>query len=103
MSLIVSGTSQFLAGQKRIGIAWFLVFPFCGLFIFWCLASPLVPGDLPGLILWFLSMVLWIMMLVKSYRPIPRLRFPGWTVFIALAIFVHVYLLDGVRVFFSPV
>ena len=102
LSVVVPGASQFLAGQKLVGIVWFLAVLFSGLFVVWCLASPLVPGDLPGLIFWLLSMVLWMVMLVRSYQPIRRLRFSGWAVFISLAVFVHIFLLRGIHVFFRP-
>lgn len=89
-------------GQKLAGVMWFLVTLFSGLSAVWCLASPLVPGDLPGLIAWIISISLWILMLVKSYKPIPRLKVSAWCGYILIAIFIHVFLIDGIHLFFRP-
>jgi signal peptidase I len=84
LSLFLSGASQFLAGKRLQGIAWFIVLPLLISAGGWCLASPLVSGDLLGFILLAASIVLWIVMLIKSYRPVPRLRWVGWIGFVAL-------------------
>ena len=102
LSLFISGTSQFLVGKKLAGITWFLAILFSGLFVVWCLTSSLVPGDLPGEIAWFFSISLWIVMLVKSYQPVPRLRRSAWCGYILFVVFVHLFLIDGIRVFFRP-
>jgi signal peptidase I len=102
LSLIVSGTSQFLAGKKRLGISWFLAVLFSGLLVVWCLTSSLMPGDLPAVIAWLFSITLWIVMLVKSCQPIPRLRLSVWCGYILFAVLVNLFLIDGIRVFFRP-
>jgi signal peptidase I len=102
LSFFISGTSHFLSGKKAIGITWFFAVLFSVLFAVWCLTSSLVPGDLAGLIAWIASIYLSILMLVKSYRPIPRLRFPVWCGYILIAAFINLFLLDGIHFFFRP-
>src|SRR5215467_12171616 len=78
LSLFISGASQFLAGRKFNGLAWFLGLLILTTSCVWCLASPIVPGDFAALILWIISVIMWIVMLVKSYQPVPRFRWHGW-------------------------
>jgi signal peptidase I len=102
LSLFVSGAAHFLAGQKLAGVRWFSAILFSGLVAVWCLASTLIPGDLPGLFAWIVGMTLWIVMLVKSYRPVPRLKFSAWCGYILSAALIHLFLFDGIHVFFRP-
>jgi len=84
LSFFISGASQFLAGDKLAGIGWFLIIGLLSLGGVFCLASPSIPGDLPAFILFAIAALLWIIMLVKSCRPIPRLRWISWVGFIFL-------------------
>jgi signal peptidase I len=84
LSFFISGTSQFLAGEQFIGIGWFIIIGFLSFGSIFCLASPSIPGDMPAFVLFAITSVLWIIMLIKSYRPIPRLRWIGWISFIFL-------------------
>src|ERR1035438_2211174 len=74
LSFFIIGTSQFLAGEKFIGIGWFVILGLLSFGSVFCLASLSIPGDMPAFILFAITFVLWIIMLVKSYRPIPRFR-----------------------------
>ncbi|HEY1718048.1 MAG TPA: signal peptidase I [Verrucomicrobiae bacterium] len=89
LSLFLSGASQFLAGKRIQGIAWFVGLPLLAIIGAWYLASPIAPGNLPGFTLLAASIVLWIVMLVKSYRPIPHLRWFGWIGFICLFLLLY--------------
>ena len=102
LSFFISGASQFLTGQKFNGIAWFLALLLLSVGCIWCLASRVVSGDLPAFILWIVSIVLWIVMLVKSYRPVPRFRWFGWIIFILLALLVEEAIFHGLHSFYCP-
>lgn len=102
LSFFISGASQFLSGKRRDGVAWFLVLPLLSAGCIWCLASPVVSGDLPAFVVWIITIVLWIVMLVKSYRPVPRFRWFGWIIFILLALSVEEAVFHGLRTFFRP-
>lgn len=88
LSLLLSGAGIFLAGERRTGLKWF-----SGLTALWLvtmIATPL-PGipALPVLVtLSCCGFALLGWMLVRSYRPIPKLGFKGWVIFFGLAIAV---------------
>jgi signal peptidase I len=90
LSFFIIGTSQFLAGEKFIGIGWFVIIGLLSFGSVFCLASPSIPGDMPAFIFFAITFVLWIIMLVKSYRPIPRFRWIGWMGFIFLFLILSV-------------
>jgi signal peptidase I len=102
LSFFVSGTSQFLAGQRWLGVVWFLALLVAIFFACWCLASPLIPGDLPGLSIWLMAIALWIVMLVKSFRPIPRLRRSAWCGYILLAVILNLFSDKVIFIFDRP-
>ena len=82
---LVNGAAHFLAGKKRAGVAWF-----AGLLILQflypvCLAASKIPSLLPGFILAVFTVGLWIFMLIRSYRPVPRLKLWGWVLLIVLS------------------
>jgi signal peptidase I len=78
VSLFVPGAGVFLSGRRKAGIAWF-----CGL-IGLSLANdalaplPFLPGVWHVWILGLLSLVMWVLMLVKSGQPIPHLDWTRW-------------------------
>lgn len=102
LSFFLSGSSHFLTGQKVAAVVWFSILQFSSLVFVWCLATPLVPGDLPGLGVLTVSLFLWILMLVKSYRPIPRLGFSAWCAYVFLVVSINSFVFCGARVFFRP-
>ena len=102
LSFFISGLSQFLTGKKLNGIGWFFGLLLLSVGCSWCLMSPLVPGDLPALILWLVSDVFWIVMLIKSYRPVPRFHGFGWICFIFLSLFLPIALYLGEQLFMRP-
>lgn len=103
LSLFISGAAQFFTGKKFQGIAWFLLLQLLGIGCVWSLASPIVPGNLPAFGLWIVFIVLWILMLVKSYRPVPRLHWLGWIGFVGLFLLLYeAFDFDFVRPFKMP-
>lgn len=102
LSLFIAGSSQFLAGEKLIGITWFTGILFLKIAGMFCLASSFVPGDIPAFMLFAIACMLWIIMLVKSYRPIPRFHRVGWIYFVILFLFLSETLYCGIKVFIRP-
>jgi len=102
LSFLISGASQFLAGQRFQGVVWFATLSVFSFVCLLCLASPTVPGDFPAFALWIISVVLWITMIVKSYRPIPRFRWYGWMFFVFLALVLSEVTFYGFRSFVRP-
>lgn len=102
MSFFIAGSSQFLTGERLIGIGWLASIMLLKIGGMFCLTSPLVPSDAPAFILFAGAFALWIVMLVKSHRPIPRLRWVGWICFIFLFLFLSETIYLGIKVFIRP-
>jgi signal peptidase I len=102
LSFFIGGAAQFLSGKKLAGFTWFGIILLLDMVAFWCLASPFVSGDFLALILWVASVILWIVMLVKSYRPVPHFRWFGWIIFILLALIIPEIVFHGIRPILRP-
>jgi len=99
LSLFISGAAQFLAGQRVVGLTWFLgIFLLQILGAFW-LASQCLPGIVPGFVIGAVALVLWIIMLARSYRPVQRLSAKTWLVFMILVVILPVAQRKMARVF----
>jgi signal peptidase I len=86
LSLFISGAAPYLAGQRAVGLAWFLgIFLLQAFGAVW-LASRWLPGVVPGYVIGVVVFVLWVIMLVKSYRPLRRLNARTWVAFVILAV-----------------
>ncbi len=84
LSFFIAGAGQFLAGKRLNGFCWLLLLFLLEITCVWCFVSPMVPSDIPGLVLFVVFFIFWVVMLVKSYRPVPRFRWFGWILFIVL-------------------
>src|SRR2546425_878363 len=84
LSLLFSGAGIFLAGDRREGLRWFFGMTALWLVMMVVIPLPGIPGlpVLAGLIFCNLALACW--MLVRSYRPVPKLGFKGWIVFLVL-------------------
>ena len=97
-SLLVSGAGQFLSGARRRGILWFAAICACPLLLLSLYGLPVVPAKV-GILFFVLYVILWVVMLYDSYRPVTRLRWWGWIllIFVALdlnglsALFAHLF------------
>lgn len=102
LSFFIAGASQFLAGKRLAGILWLaglLALEFVG---FICLASPLFPGDAVAFGVFAGTFLLWMVMLVQSYRPVPRFARKGWVAFIVLYLLLGWVAAVGIRIFVQP-
>lgn len=84
-SFLIPGAAQFLSGRRRLGLVWLLGLWALNLLSDWCLASAWIPGVVPGGVILVSALVLWMVMLVKSWLPIPRLRLAGWVSLVAVS------------------
>ncbi len=102
LSFFITGAAQFVAGKRRLGVAWYVGLGILAGVGFVCMASPMFAGVLPGITLVIIAWVLWIFMLVRSYQPIPKLRRSGWLLFIALWALLSWASFQSVRLFARP-
>jgi signal peptidase I len=87
LSFLIPGAGHVAAGQRVLGIRWFVGLSAASFVVLWLLASSRVPGLIFGLIAGAGAFVAWIVMLCSSYRPVPRLsRAKYWTVILLVAL-----------------
>lgn len=80
----LSGSAHFLSGKRAAGIKWCFGLFGCGLVATISLATP---GTVPlifGAAFGLASVILWLVMLKQSYRPVRRIGFFGWLAVIIL-------------------
>jgi signal peptidase I len=82
LSFFISGAGLFFAGARRKGLCWFAGIHFAHLLVACLIASTLIENFILHLILLSSLLALWILMLIKSYKPIPRLKLSTWSLFI---------------------
>src|SRR6266487_2837681 len=80
LSFLVSGLGPFAAGRKKQGVAWFGFLFLYGVFWIWSLGVPSVPLAIAMWGLGGLGFALWVIMLSKSYLPVPRFPIGVWLV-----------------------
>lgn len=78
LSLLTTGAGQFLAGYWKRGIGWFIGLSALSLVGLMVMASPLIKGVLPGLVVLFIGFGFWICMLCDAYQPVPKIGFWRW-------------------------
>jgi len=100
LGLLLPGSAHFLSGSKSEGIKWFLALLVLSVVVRSVVAIPVTGAVVVGIFLAFLLFpLLFITMLCKSYRRIPRLRPKGWLALILALIFTHIipaWLSDGI-------
>lgn len=85
LSLLIPGAGIYLAGNKSTGLRWFLGLLALGLANEVLTPLPPIPGIFAWLITGFLELALTCWMLVRSFCPVPKMRFAGWLILVALA------------------
>ena len=101
LSFFITGAAQFLSGKRLAGVSWFVGLSLMAKFIPICLASPVFRGGFAlGLLVFTIG--LWLVMLIKSYKRVPRLSWYGWLVFLFLLIFFSYFSVLGSKVFVQP-
>src|SRR4026209_848180 len=94
LSLLLPGAGQFASGRRLQGIAWFIGVLLLTFLFTWSLATRLLPGLLPPVLVGFILVATWLAMLRNAYRAIPRLKTAHWF----LAVVAAVVMLSAVGV-----
>lgn len=77
-SLLVPGAGLYLSGQRRAGLAWFLSLVGLGRVSDALAPLPWLPGLWSAWILGAAGLVGWLVMMIKSWRPLPRVGLAKW-------------------------
>jgi len=99
LGIILSGSSHFLSGKRSTGIKYHLGILTCG---FLAIASAASPGRTTyalGAVFLLASLVLWLVMVQQSFRPVRRIGFRGWATLILITLTLNFF--EGEIVRFS--
>jgi len=102
LGFLLHGSAHFLSGSRAVGLKWYFGLFACGIV---AIALVATPGTIPfvvGVAFGLASLVLWLVMLKQSYRPVRRIGFLGWLAVIVLAVVLNNGLSLLVRQFVHP-
>jgi signal peptidase I len=85
LSLLLPGAGIFLGGDRKAGLAWFFGLTALSMAAVALAPLPAIPGLGSFLAVASAVVVLTLWMLVRSYRPIPKLGIRGWFWFVVVA------------------
>jgi len=86
LSLLIPGSGLFLAGHRASGVRWFIVLSACSLLLVVLAPLTIFPGIIVLIALSCVLLILTIIMLVRSYRPVQKVGVLGWALFFLIAI-----------------
>ncbi len=86
LGMLLAGAAHFLSGQRAAGLKWYISLFACGVVGVALLATPGMAPFILGLAIIPAGVVLWLVMLKQSYRPVQRIGIPGWLTLIVIAI-----------------
>ena len=90
LSFLISGLGLFAAGKKKQGMVWFILLFVLVLFWSWADGAAFVPVAVAPWVLSAVGLVLWVVMLCKSYRPVPKFRRSFWLLLGGLCVLLEV-------------
>jgi signal peptidase I len=76
----------------RIGILWLLAFWFSVFLVRWAISTPLISGLWLGWIMIMACIILYVRMLYGAFRPIPKVEFKRWIMFLVVYLTASVLL-----------
>lgn len=86
LGVMLDGSAHFISGSRAAGVAWFFGLNMCGFASLAFFVTPGIPAFVLGMMLLIGSLVLWLVMLFQSYRPIRRIGGRGWCGFVVVAL-----------------
>lgn len=102
LGFLLYGSAHFLSGKRAVGLKWYFGLFSCGLAGVALVATPGTAPFVLGVAFGLANVVLWLVMLKQSYRPVRRIGFLGWLAVIILAVVLSHSLSLVVRQFVHP-
>lgn len=102
LGFLLHGSAHFLSGGRAAGLKWYFGLFGCGVAAVALVATPGTVPFILGVAFGLASVVLWVVMLKQSYRPVRRIGFLGWLAVIVLAVVLNNALKLSVRQFVHP-
>lgn len=102
LGFLIHGSAHFLSGRRAAGVKWYFGLFACGVS---AVALVATPGTVPfifGVAFSLASIVLWLVMLKQSFRPVRRIGFFGWLSVFVLAVILNNGLSLLVQQFIRP-
>ncbi len=102
LGLVLSGSAHFLSGRKRAGLLWYATFLVCNLvgIVLLLLTGRWALFSVYGV--WLVGVGLWLVMLVKSYRPARRIGWHGWLALICVSVCLNAVTKSAARLAVHP-
>lgn len=89
LAILLPGSAHVLSGKPMAGIKWFAGLIACGLVFACLLATPGTTALILSVAFGLACVVLWFIIVKRSYRPVRRIGFFGWFAFIAVALVIN--------------
>jgi signal peptidase I len=102
LGFLLHGSAHFLSGKRAAGLKWYFGLFACGVVAVALVATPGTVPFIVGVAFGLASVVLWLVMLKQSYRPVRRIGFFGWLAVIVLTVVLNNGLSLLVRQFVQP-
>jgi len=102
LGFLLNGSAHFLSGRRIAGLKWYFGLFACGVVAVALVATPGTVPFIVGATFGLASVVLWLLMLKQSYRPVRRIGFLGWLAVIVVAVILNNSLSLLVRQFVHP-
>ncbi len=102
LGVLLHGSAHFLSGRRAAGLKWYFGLFACGVVAAGFAATPGTIPFIVGVTFGLASVILWLVMLKQSYRPVHRIGFLGWLAVIVLTVVLNNGLSFLVRQFVHP-
>ncbi len=89
LGFLLHGSAHFLAGRRAAGLKWYFGLFACGVVAVALVATPGTVPFILGVTFVLARVVMWLMMLKESYRPVRRIGLLGWLAVIVLAVVLN--------------
>lgn len=89
LGFLLHGSAHFLSGGRAAGLKWYFGLVACGVAAVAMLATPGTATFIVGVAFGLASVVLWLVMLKQSFRPVRRIGILGWLAVIVLALVLN--------------
>jgi len=94
---VLCGSAHFLSGHKKSGIIWNISILVCGFLVICIMAVPGSIAYFGGVFILFCNVILWLIMLKQSYRPVRRIGILGWCAVLAIMVLLNTAIQSGSR------
>jgi signal peptidase I len=100
--ILIPGSAHYLSGSKCSGVKLFICISSTWIVGLLVLAVPGRTALVFSVIILLVAMLLWIIMIAQSYRPVPKIKVLGWFIVLAICVLIQIGWQCGVAAFVQP-